>query len=60
MADEDNPNSAAKQRSKALRYSETYEGPAAVSPMSRALFDALSLGGSTAELAKFLKSQKDK
>ena len=59
MADEDNPNSAAKQRSKALRYSETYEGPAAVNPMSRALFDALSLGGSTAELADLMIQASD-
>mgnify|MGYP001273898219 CR=1 FL=1 len=57
MADEEeNENSAARQRTKALAVTDprSYETPVSVSPVSRALFDALSMGGSTAELADLM------
>ncbi len=60
MADEEeNENSAARQRTKALSYRgvtdpESYETPVSVDPVSRALFDALSMGGSTSELADLM------
>ena len=57
MADEEeNENSAARQRAKALAVTDprSYETPVSVSPVSRALFDALSIGGSTAELADLM------
>ena len=62
MAEDD--NSPANQRSKAIKGvtdPEAYDGPAAIDQnmMSRQLFEALSQGGSTAELGQLLLENSD-
>ena len=63
MAEEDTgDNSPARQRSKAITGvtdTESYEGPAVIDPAARALFDALSMGGATSEIADLLIEATD-
>ena len=63
MAEEDTgDNSPARQRSKAITGvtdTESYEGPAVIDPAARALFDALSMGGATSEVADLLIEATD-
>ena len=63
MAEEDTgDNSPARQRSKAITGvtdTESYEVPAVIDPAARALFDALSMGGATSEIADLLIEATD-